>query len=112
MAPSEVNKKNESEVWYNLYHDLVEQKSIAPKFGIGDLVRISVNKLQFSKGYEANFSKEVFKIRSVNLTPGAPTYKLEDLSGELLQSSFYNEDLTIVTKASEVARDANQQRSV
>jgi len=96
MSPIMVTKKNESEVWHNLYDSLVRSKVIHPKYSVGDTVRISVNKLQFAKGYEANFGKEIFKIREVRQTPGAPTYKLEDLKGESLQSSFYNEDLTSV----------------
>jgi len=98
MSPSSVTRKNESEVWHILYDNLIKSKPIQPIFKVGETVRISVNKLQFWKGYEANFGTEIFKIHEICHTPGAPTYKLEDLNGELLQSSFYNEDLTAISE--------------
>ena len=53
----------------------------APEFKIGDSVRIHKYKSIFTKGYEPNFTSEVFKIKSV--LKGDPNmYVLEDLEEE------------------------------
>ncbi len=70
MKPSEVSKSNEDEIWTTLhghnYGDLP-----LPKFKVGETVRISKYKSTFTKGYEANFAEELFKISKV--IPGDPT---------------------------------------
>ena len=75
MKPSEVNKDNEFEVWKKLFG---RPKSFKPpKFKVGDLVRIQKYKSIFAKGYEANFTSEVFKI--IGVLKGDPNmYVLED----------------------------------
>jgi len=55
MAPNQVNKNNEMDVWAYLFRDLDKQapgvsKKPVPKFAVGDRVRISRYKLQFEKG--------------------------------------------------------------
>ena len=63
-----------------------------PKFKAGDTVRISKYKSTFTKGYESNFTEEIFKITKV--IRGDPTvYEIEDLEGELIIGKFYEEEL-------------------
>ena len=66
------------------YLDLTEEiESIyeAPKFRIGDRVRISIYKNNFSKGYTKNWSREMFVIDSV-LKNNFWENKIKDLNGQ------------------------------
>ena len=67
-----------------------------PIYSVGDIVRVSRVKGVFEKGYLPNYSREVFTIVEVQVPfdPKEPiTYKLQDQSGEVLQGSFYTEEL-------------------
>jgi hypothetical protein len=59
---------------------------------VGDLVRISVTKGIFEKGYTANWSMELFKIYEV-LDTSPITYKIEDMKGEKIEGSFYQNEI-------------------
>ena len=61
MKPSEVTKNNENEVWTMLFGHIDAELPL-PKFKVGDTVRISKYKPAFTKGYEANFTEELFKV--------------------------------------------------
>ncbi len=62
------------------------------KFKLGDQVRISRLKGLFEKGYEPNWSEELYKITEVQ--PTIPwTYKLEDTRGEEIRGTFYEPEL-------------------
>src|SRR5690606_6516671 len=63
-----------------------------PKFKILDLVRISRIKGIFEKGYEHNWTKEIFRI--VGIKYSYPyKYYLEDLNGDKILTSFYENEL-------------------
>ena len=64
-----------------------------PKLKIGDIVRISKYKSAFTKGYEANFAEELFKV--IKVIHGYPNvYEIEDLEGEQIIGKFYEEELS------------------
>ena len=63
-----------------------------PKFKMGDHVRISKYKNIFAKGYMPNWSEEIFIISKIkNTVPW--TYVLNDLNGEEIIGTFYEEEL-------------------
>ena len=63
-----------------------------PKFKVGDYVRISKYKNIFTKGYMQNWSEEIFVIKKVkNTVPW--TYIINDLNGEKVIGTFYEEEL-------------------
>ena len=63
-----------------------------PKFKVGDRVRISKYKNSFAKGYMPNWSEEIFIIKKVkNTVPW--TYVLNDLNGEDIIGTFYENEL-------------------
>ena len=99
MKPKDVNKKNEDEVWTTLFgHSYGE--SPLPKFRV-DTVRISKYKSTFTKGYEANFTEELFRV--VRLNRGDPnTYEVEDMEGDRIIGKFYEEELSAVDKKDDV----------
>ena len=63
MKPKDGNKTNEN-MWITLYGSPVGELPL-PKIRIGDTVRVSKYKIIFAKGYEANFTEEIFKISKV-----------------------------------------------
>ena len=64
MKPQDVNKTDENMVWVTLFGHATGDLPL-PKFRVGDTVRVSKYKSIFAKGYEANFTKEIFKISKV-----------------------------------------------
>lgn len=91
MTPAEVNKENEEQVWFTLYGDHTYK---IPKcaFQVGDIVRISKFKRTFEKGYESNWSEELFKIVDcVKRNP--PVYRIKDLMEEPVLGTFYKQEL-------------------
>ena len=68
-----------------------------PKFKVGDHVRISKYKNIFAKGYMSNWSEEIFIIKKVkNTVPW--TYVLNDLNGEEIIGTFYENELQKTNK--------------
>jgi len=62
-------------------------------FKVGDFVRISKQKGLFEKGYTHNYSKEVFKVKSVDTSDTPITYELEDQMDEKIDGQFYKQEL-------------------
>ena len=65
---------------------------MTPKFSIGDNVRITKKTKTFDKGYAKRWTEEVFTISKIQLTIPV-TYKITDYNGEVIQGSFYEEEL-------------------
>ena len=90
MKPIDVT--DDSFVEYN-----EESNKKYPKFKVGDHVRISKYKNIFAKGYAPNWSEEVFVINKIkNTVPW--TYAINDLNGEEITGSFYEEELQKTTE--------------
>jgi hypothetical protein len=104
MSPSEVNESNEGTVLRKLYgkqwlnRELPKKRSKKKKLSVGDLVRISRVKGIFEKGYMGNWTIEIFKIKEVIDARPYTLYKLEDLAGVLIEGSFYDHELQLITK--------------
>jgi hypothetical protein len=64
---------------------------------VGDLVRITKERVKFAKGYEQNFSTEIFRIVEVIQPMRQPVYELSDLQSRLIEGQFYNYELVKVT---------------
>ena len=63
-----------------------------PKFKVGNHVRISKYKNIFDKGYNPNWSEEVFVVSKIKKT--IPwTYVTSELNGEEITGRFYEEEL-------------------
>ncbi len=94
-APANVTHENEEDVWQKLYAHL-SSPSQKSKFSVNDHVRISKYKHVFSKGYEANWSTEIFLIDKI-LPTDPLTYQLRDDLGEKIHGSYYEKELQKVT---------------
>ena len=98
MRPIEVTNDNSNIVFQNIYGNSGFKKSTTkPKFDINDSVRISKKKLLFEKGYESNWSDEVFIIKSI-IRREKYIYTVKDLNNEEVKGTFYEEELQKVIK--------------
>ena len=62
--PSDVDTKNEWQVWLRLYgSDMSDYPT--PKLRVGDTVRVSKYRNIFGRSFEPNFSKEIFEVSKV-----------------------------------------------
>jgi hypothetical protein len=86
--------KNFEKVYMNLYKDYENVSTRLPKnaLKVGDLVRISKDKGIFEKGFDHNWSEELFYIGSVKMT-NPITYSLLDYNNEPLEGTFYRQEL-------------------
>ena len=67
-------------------------KNIKPNFKAGDYVRHVDKRNIFSKGYTSNWSRDLFKVNEV-LKTQPPTYKIEDMDGEIIEGEYYEQEL-------------------
>ena len=104
IKPADVNESNKDDVWIMLFgYGLGEYPK--PKFSLKETVRISKYKNIFEKGYEANFTEEIFKISKVFI--GDPNmYELEDHESEPIIGKFYESELSAVDKKDDVYKVA------
>ena len=96
MKPIEVSKENEPpQVWINFYENKLKYPQTASqrsRFSAGYLVRISIERAPFKKGYLEGWSKELFVVK--HAVGNNPTvYKLQDQSGEDIKKTFYSKEI-------------------
>lgn len=110
FRPIDIHKKNLDEkvlysVWRHMYNTYSpaqktkkkkKEKRKVPKFKADDTVRIAKEKGTFAKGYETNWSKEVFVVDSVYGSFPRPLYVLRDLNNKPLVGRFYEHELQSV----------------
>jgi hypothetical protein len=92
MKPIDVTGKNPDEMPPHLSQFIEPTKNIGTKFKVEDTVRISRVKGIFEPGYLPNWSEEIYTIAEVKLT-NPVTYIIKDANGEIIEGSFYNEEL-------------------
>ena len=85
MKPKDVKNDNKT-----VYIDEHNEKD--SRFKVGDRVRISKLKNIFAKGYNPNWSKEIFIVDKINDTVPY-RYNLKDLNEEEIIGSFYAREL-------------------
>jgi hypothetical protein len=96
MAPIKVTEKNVHLVkerlfgpdTYNIDNDYV----VHFEFKVGSYVRQAIKKKIFAKGYQQNWSKEIFIVYFLNPTQ-PPTYKIKSLDNHENDWNFYKEEL-------------------
>ena len=94
MAPNDVSKENEQDVYSYLYSKPLKSGKLLE---IGQLVRISKIKRTFEKGYYPNYTDEVFRIIKIHKKKPYQ-YGLEDLMNDPVEGKFVAEELTVVKK--------------
>ena len=68
------------------------------KFKKGDIVRISYLKDKFTRAYDENFSHELFTVVLGFYRDDIPVYKIKDWSGEAIEGTFYQPELTLASE--------------
>ena len=67
-------------------------KNIKSKLQVVDYVRNADKRNIFSKGYTSNWNRELFKVNEV-LKVQPPTYKKEDINGDIIEGKYYEQEL-------------------
>jgi hypothetical protein len=75
MPPGKGNATNIYSVWQKMNSLRAKIPQGHVKFKVGDLVRITNEKVKFAKGYEKNFSTEIFRIVKVIQRAPQPVYE-------------------------------------
>jgi len=100
MKPIDVSKTNEAHVWNSLYgsnkDDTLHTRQKF-KFNLGDQVRLLKKNVPFRKGYEPQWTEEIFTV-SKRLAKIPPTYYVKDYGGEEVRASYYTHELQKVIK--------------
>ena len=65
---------------------------IEPQFKVVDYVRNADQRNIFSKGYNSDWNRELFKVNEV-LSTQPLTYKIEDMNGEIIEGKYYKQEL-------------------
>jgi hypothetical protein len=99
IPPAEVTWANQTTVSKKLYGRKGPKKSC--KCSPGDRVRLSKAKHMFKKGYLPNWTEELFTIVRC-IETRLPVYLVKDDHGEILEGTFYAEELQKVIKTDDV----------
>ena len=93
MTPVDASN-NPDEVRYYISETASQIKSTkaTPKLKVGDYVRNADKRNTFSKGYTSNSNRELFKVNEI-LKIQPPTYKIEDMNGEIIEGKYYEQEL-------------------
>ncbi len=109
LSPAQVNKSNELKVWEHLYvKPLLKQSKSKPPvvkkyvYKVGDLVRIPYLRRPFSKVLDLHWSEELFKIARRFKRQEIPLYKIKDFHDEMIDGSFYTNELQKVNKDTDI----------
>jgi len=78
------------------------------KFRIGQHVRISKEKMKFTKAAEHNFSFEIYRIVKVIHRRPRVVYELQDPNGTPIDGQFYSEKLALVRITSRTTYKINK----
>ena len=103
IAQSKVSPSNIYSVWQNVNSLRAKIPHGRVKFKVGDLVRITKQKVAFAKGYEQTFSTEILKVVKVITRVPQPVNELSDLQDRSIEGQFYSFKLGKVTASPETA---------
>ena len=91
FTPNQVNVENERQVFQNLYRlRKIQEKN---SFQVGDYVRVVLVRGKFDKGYEKNYSSEIFRVYKVYKTSPYFRYRIKDRKGNIIRGSYYSKEL-------------------
>ena len=94
--PVDVTPANVNEIREKVFQKRPESQKKSD-IKVGDKVRISKVKSIFAKGYLPNWTEEIFTVDSINRKTTPITYKLKDYQGEVIEGSFYRQEIEEVT---------------
>ena len=86
MTPVEASNKPDNIKYY------VKSDKNKPKHKVGDYVWNADKRIIFSKVYTSYWNRELFEVNEV-LKTQPPTYKIEDINGEIKEAKYYEQEL-------------------
>lgn len=92
MTPISITLSNFRKVYKKLYPH--QKRHFLCSLKVGDTVRVALKKGTFQKGYEQNFSTQLYKVKKVYKTSKTCIYIIVDTSGHRLKK--YYEELKLV----------------
>ena len=95
MAPVEVTPENQQVLYEKIYLPEEIKNESTPvvfQYSVGDRVRLTYQRSPFHRGYQENYTEEVFTIKSRYKTH-PPRYKLKDHKDGEIKGSFYEPEL-------------------
>ena len=95
-TPASVNVNNAMSVWAHLYGRPIPTNGRSD-VQLGDIVRISKVKATFEKKLLPNWTEEIFTVCGINEDHYPTMYTLKDVSGNVIEGSFYREEIQPVT---------------
>ena len=99
MRPVDVTLENSDKIWKKLYPKANAQPK-CDKIIIGDRVRIPIDKQIFSKGYQQNWSDELYTVIRIEPSMGICLYILENNDKNEIKRKFYLSELNFVSRTS------------
>jgi len=100
VAPTKVDKNNETDIWWRTYWS--KKEKVPPKtkkvrkpfkFKVGDKVRLTHLRNPFSREYDEKWTGEIFIISQKILRGGLPVYRVKDYDGDEIRGTFYQSEL-------------------
>lgn len=88
MRPVDVNTENENLVFRSLYGKYIKKQPRALEYKVGEMVRISVQKLFQKKSATQTFTEEVFKIVKAVQSVPVNYFYLVDKNSEPIQGAY------------------------
>ena len=100
LAPKDVNKQNEADVWAYMYLKPKKKKTNIAQYHYktGDLIRISHKNMIFDRSYDEHFTREIFKIRQRFRMQNICMYRIQDMDGSSISGNFYESEMQKVDK--------------
>ena len=95
-VPMKINHENQQEVYKRLYPHISLRTDC--RLQVGDKVRKIIDKTLFEKGYKANWSEEIYKIKEIRQSNGVCWYYLTTLNDEQIDGIWYYYQLNLVSK--------------
>ena len=96
MSPNDAEKAENEDIVrkrFIMKYNKVGTKPPKAKYKIGDTVRIWKYKRVFDRGYNEQFTKQYFRVRKVLRNLPVIRYELEDIHGEKIIGSFFENEL-------------------
>ena len=94
MTPLEAQKQENQSTLTKIYHELNQKRIRNPDpLEVGTYVRLYKWKNKFTKSSKQRWTTEIFRIKEV-LQTNPLTYKIEDEDGEVIEGSFYRQELS------------------
>lgn len=114
MTPNQVTTDNQDAVFHTLFPVEPPQSTVKSNLKVGDYVRILNPPKVFKKGYDSQWTIEVFRVRNVHSFANFHMYELKDLKDEKVDGYFYAKELQKTVKPTVfkidkvLKRDGNQ----